>query len=141
MLFLISFYKEPPFTIHPLPLDISPSLFLSLSLSLSIYLSLSLRHSHWKQLVDGLDYQTRKLVRIITSLCFTEALYNAYKKMTSYNTNDRPIHKLNYQWQSSIHFNWPIFGHHDVIFYMYYKKLLVYYFLRQYYTYETFGSG
>ena len=31
-------------------------------------------------------------------------------------TNDRPIHKLNHQWQASIHFNCSMVGHYDVIF-------------------------
>ena len=34
------------------------------------------------------------------------------KKMT----NDRPIQKLNFLWQVSIHFNWPMEGQYDVIF-------------------------
>ena len=38
-------------------------------------------------------------------------------------TNDRPIHRLNYQWQACIHFNWPMLGPYDVIFYRHYKKL------------------
>ena len=29
---------------------------------------------------------------------------------------DRPIHRLDYQWQASIHFSWPIVGQYDVIF-------------------------
>ena len=31
-------------------------------------------------------------------------------------TNNRPIHRLNYQWQASIHFNWPMVGQYDIIF-------------------------
>ena len=30
-------------------------------------------------------------------------------------TNDRPIHRLNSQWQASIHFNRPMVGQYDVI--------------------------
>ena len=30
--------------------------------------------------------------------------------------NDRPIHRVNYQWQASIPFNWPMAGKYDVIF-------------------------
>ena len=38
-----------------------------------------------------------------------EALYSAYTKMTSYNTNDQwQADELNYQWQARIHFNWPM---------------------------------
>ena len=38
--------------------------------------------------------------------------------MTSYNTNkvDRPIHILNNQWQTSVHFNRLMVGQYDVIF-------------------------
>ena len=54
-----------------------------------------------------------------------EALYSAYKKLrpTIQMTNDKPIHRLNFQWQASIHFNWPMVGQYDVIFYRHYKKL------------------
>ena len=31
-------------------------------------------------------------------------------------TNDRPIHRLKYQWQASIHFNLPMVVQYDVIF-------------------------
>ena len=31
-------------------------------------------------------------------------------------TSDRPIYRLNYQWQTSIQFNWPMVGKYDVIF-------------------------
>ena len=31
-------------------------------------------------------------------------------------TNGRLINNLNYQWQASIHFNWPKVGQYDVIF-------------------------
>ena len=31
-------------------------------------------------------------------------------------TNDRPIHRLNHQWQASIHFNSSLVGQYDVIF-------------------------
>ena len=37
-------------------------------------------------------------------------------------TNDRLIHRLNYQWQPSLHFSWPIVGQYDVILYRNYKK-------------------
>ena len=37
-------------------------------------------------------------------------------------TNDRPIHRLNYQLQASIPFNWPMAGKYDVIFCFHYKK-------------------
>ena len=47
-----------------------------------------------------------------------EALYNHTIQMT----NDRPIHRLNYR--DSIHFNWPMVGLIDVIFYKHYKKIL-----------------
>ena len=36
-------------------------------------------------------------------------------------TNDRPIHRLDYQWQASIHFFTKV-GQYDVIFYRHYKK-------------------
>ena len=36
----------------------------------------------------------------------TENLYSAYKKRL---TKDRPILRLNYQWQSSIHLNCDVF--------------------------------
>ena len=39
-------------------------------------------------------------------------------------TNDRPIHRLNYQWQASIYFNWTMVGQYDVTFYRHYKKLM-----------------
>ena len=41
----------------------------------------------------------------------SEALYSVYKKWLHavQMTNDRQIHRLNYQWQACIHFNWPIF--------------------------------
>ena len=31
-------------------------------------------------------------------------------------TNDRPIHRLNSQWQAFLHFNWPMVGQQNVIF-------------------------
>ena len=31
-------------------------------------------------------------------------------------TNDRQIHRLNYQLQASIHFNWPMVGQYNLIF-------------------------
>ena len=31
-------------------------------------------------------------------------------------TNDMPIHRLNDQWQASIHYNWPMVGQYIVIF-------------------------
>ena len=31
-------------------------------------------------------------------------------------TNDRPIHRLNHQWQASIHFNCSVAGQYDFIF-------------------------
>ena len=37
-------------------------------------------------------------------------------------TNYSHIHRLYYQWQASIHFNWPIVGRYDVIFYSHYEK-------------------
>ena len=40
-------------------------------------------------------------------------------------TNDRPIHKLNYQWEASIHYNWQMVGQYDVIFYRHYKSFLI----------------
>ena len=45
------------------------------------------------------------------------ALYSADKKLryTIQITNDRLIHWLNYQWQVSIHFNWPITVQYGVI--------------------------
>ena len=38
---------------------------------------------------------------------YAEALYSADKKMMHIiqMTNDRPNHRLNYQWQARIHFN------------------------------------
>ncbi len=36
--------------------------------------------------------------------------------------NDRPIDRLSYQWQASIHFNWPVVCQYDGIF-RHYKKL------------------
>ena len=38
-------------------------------------------------------------------------------------SNDRPIHRLDYQWQASIHFDWLMVGQNDVILYRHYKKL------------------
>ena len=38
-------------------------------------------------------------------------------------TNDWPIDRLIYQWQASIHFNWPLIGQNDVILYRHYEKL------------------
>ena len=47
-----------------------------------------------------------------------EALYSAYK-------NDVIQYKwLNYQWQASIHLNWPMVGQYDVIFNRQNEKLL-----------------
>ena len=53
-----------------------------------------------------------------------KALNNAYIKLrhTIQMTNDRSLHILNFQWQPSIHFNWPMVGQCDVIFYMHFKK-------------------
>ena len=42
--------------------------------------------------------------------------------MKLYKTNDRPIHRLNYQWQASIHLMWPLVGQYDIVFY----KLQIY---------------
>ena len=36
---------------------------------------------------------------------------------------NRPIHRLNNQWQASINFNLPMVGQYDVIFYWHYIKL------------------
>ena len=49
-----------------------------------------------------------------------EAVYSDdYKKWshTMQMTNDRPVDRLNYQWQSTIHFNLPMVGQYDVMFY------------------------
>ena len=63
--------------------------------------------------------------QILEWLKVCESLYNAYKKWrhTIQMTTDRPIHRLNYQWQASIYFNWLMVGQYDVIFYRYGKKL------------------
>ncbi len=42
-----------------------------------------------------------------------EALYSGYKN-TIEMTNDRQIHRQNYQWQASIHFNWPMVGQREI---------------------------
>ena len=36
--------------------------------------------------------------------------------MISHNTYDRPLYRINYQWQASIHFHWQMVGQYDVIF-------------------------
>ena len=38
-------------------------------------------------------------------------------------TNNSLIHRLNYQWQASKHFNWTMVGQYDVNIYRHYKKL------------------
>ena len=52
-----------------------------------------------------------------TIIIVIEALYSAYKNGVIQMTNDRPIHRLIYQWQASINFNWLMAGQYDVIFY------------------------
>ena len=45
-----------------------------------------------------------------------KAVYKAYKKrrLTIQMTNDKPIHRPNYQWQTIMHFNLPMAGQYTL---------------------------
>ena len=57
--------------------------------------------------------------RSLFTICFRFwSPYSASKKWRHIiqMTYNRPIHRLNYQWQFSIHLNWPMVSQYDVIF-------------------------
>ena len=60
----------------------------------------------------------------ITALTYN-SIHSACKKWcyTIQMTNAMSIHRLNYQWQASIHFYWPTVGQYDVFFRVTIKSL------------------